>query len=168
MHALAPERVGGQRDELHNLLRLDIEWQLAESLLQKADKMSMAESIELRTPILDRGVAEVAAKIPSALKLPPGGPGKWVLRRTLARKLNESDGRPKKGFPVPLAKWFAESLRDEIESELFSNETAYQSHLDGKRVRAAWDDLLTGKWDGARTIFALWLYERWHRKVVCS
>ena len=95
-----------QRDRLSELLAFDLDWQLAESLLQKADKMSMGASIELRTPLLDLEVAELAARIPSALKLPVGGPGKLILRKTLARKLNEPLTRPKKGFPVPLAEWF--------------------------------------------------------------
>src|ERR1700677_4458381 len=88
-----------QRDLLSELLSLDLDWQLAESLLQKADKMSMGASIELRTPILDLGVAGIAARISSGLKIPPGGPGKMVLRHCLAKKLNESMDRPKRGFP---------------------------------------------------------------------
>ena len=69
MVSLGETAFRSQRDELSSLLVLDIEWQLAESLLQKADKMSMGASMELRTPILDIGVAEVAARIPSGLKL---------------------------------------------------------------------------------------------------
>ncbi len=82
MHTLADAVFRPQRDNLSSLLALDIDWQLAESLLQKADKMSMGASIELRTPILDIEVAKVAARIPSFLKLPPRGPGKYVLRKT--------------------------------------------------------------------------------------
>ncbi len=152
-----------QRDVLSGLLAFDLDWQLAESLLQKADKMSMGASIELRTPILDREVAAVAARIPSALKLPPGGPGKFVLRKMLAKKLNESLGRPKKGFPVPLNAWFSGPLREQVEAELFARDSAVCAQLDRARLRSAWEDLLAGRWDGGRTIFSLWLYETWRR-----
>ena len=154
-----------QRDMLSELLTLDLDWQLAESLLQKADKMSMGASIELRTPILDRRVAEVAARIPSSLKLPSGGPGKLVLRHCLARKLHETLDRPKRGFPVPLADWFQGPLRDAIESALFAQNSAALANLDAKLLRTAWDDFLAGTWDGARVIYSLWLYEIWNAKI---
>jgi len=153
-----------QRDLLGELLCLDLDWQLAESLLQKADKMSMGASIELRTPILDLGVAGIAARIPSGLKIPHGGPGKMVLRHCLAKKLNESMDRPKRGFPVPLAQWFAGPLREPIEAAIFASDAACLNHLERPRLRAAWEDFLAGKWDGARTLYALWLYEVWNRK----
>ena len=154
-----------QRDILSELLTLDLDWQLAESLLQKADKMSMGASIELRTPILDRRVAEVAARIPSSLKLPPGGPGKLVLRHCLARKLHETLDRPKRGFPVPLTDWFKGPLREPIESALFAKNSAALANLDAKLLRAAWEDFLAGTWDGARVLYSLWLYEIWNTKI---
>ncbi len=113
-----------QRDLLSELLALDLDWQLAESLLQKADKMSMGGSIELRTPLLDLRIAELAARLPRQLKLPPGGPGKLVLRQCLARKLHEPLTRPKKGFPVPLRDWFAGPLREQVEGALFAANSA--------------------------------------------
>jgi asparagine synthase (glutamine-hydrolysing) len=155
-----------QRDRLSELLTFDLDWQLAESLLQKADKMSMGASIELRTPLLDREVAALALRIPSAMKLPPGGPGKLILRQTLARKLNEPLTRPKKGFPVPLADWFRGPLRHEVESTLFASDSAIGVQFDPILLRGAWDDFLANRWDGARPFYALWLYERWHRRLL--
>jgi asparagine synthase (glutamine-hydrolysing) len=155
-----------QRDRLSELLVMDLEWQLAESLLQKADKMSMAASIELRTPLLDIEVAALAARMDSWLKLPPGGPGKMVLRRCLARRIPEVATRPKKGFPVPLRQWFTGPLRDEMESTLFAQNSRALHHLDSRLLRDAWDDFLDGKWEGARLFYALWLYEIWFRSVV--
>ena len=154
-----------QRDTLSELLTFDLEWQLAESLLQKADKMSMGASIELRTPLLDREVAAVAARIPSALKLPPGGPGKLVLRKVLARKLNEDLARPKKGFPVPIASWLAGPLREQVEDELFAENSAVCQYLDRPLLKEAWNDLTSRRWDGGRVFFSLWLYEKWRRTL---
>ena len=150
-----------QRDALSSLLCFDIDWQLAESLLQKADKMSMAASIELRTPILDHEIAAIAARIPSHLKLPAAGPGKLILRQTLARRLHEPFRRPKRGFPVPLNEWFAGPLRDRATAEIFATGAAWRSHLDERLIRAAWDDQIEGRWDGGRFFFALWLHTLW-------
>jgi asparagine synthase (glutamine-hydrolysing) len=155
-----------QRDTLSSLLTLDLDWQLAESLLQKADKMSMGASIELRTPLLDTEVAKVAARIPSSLKLPAGGPGKYVLRKVLMRKLNEPMNRPKLGFPVPLAQWFAGPLHDRVRDELFAKDSAVCEQLDRKLLTAAWEDTVLGRWDGGRTFYSLWLYEVWRRTIL--
>jgi asparagine synthase (glutamine-hydrolysing) len=155
-----------ERDRLSELLCFDIRWQLAESLLQKADKMSMAASIELRTPILDLEVAKVAARIPSSLKLPPGGPGKFILRKVLARKLNEPMNRPKLGFPVPLAKWLAGPLHDRVRDEIFAANSTVCEQLDRKLLTAAWDDTIAGRWDGGRVFYSLWLYEVWRRTIL--
>ncbi|MEO6753388.1 MAG: asparagine synthase (glutamine-hydrolyzing) [Chthoniobacteraceae bacterium] len=155
-----------QRDRLSELLCFDIRWQLAESLLQKADKMSMGASIELRTPILDMEVAKIAARIPSSLKLPSGGPGKFILRKVLARKLKEPMNRPKLGFPVPLAKWFAGPLHDQVRDELFAKDSAVCEQLDRKLLASAWEDTVAGRWDGGRTFYSLWLYEVWRRTIL--
>ena len=160
MVSLGETAVRSQRDELSSLLVLDIEWQLAESLLQKADKMSMGASMELRTPILDIEVAKVAARIPSDLKLRAGGPGKYVLRKLLSKKLGDTLDRPKLGFPVPLRQWFIGPLRDRIEDELLSSNSFISVRLGNARLRAAWQDFVAG-WDGGRIFFALWAYERW-------
>jgi asparagine synthase (glutamine-hydrolysing) len=163
--ALAEQTYRAQRDMLSELLTLDLDWQLAESLLQKADKMSMGASIELRTPILDLRIAELAARMASPLKLPPNGPGKLVLRHCLARKLNEPLNRPKRGFPVPLVKWFTGPLREPLEAALFARDSALSQHLEQPLLRSAWEDFLAGKWEGARVLYSLWLYEVWHRRI---
>lgn len=157
-----------QRDVLGSLLTLDLNWQLAESLLQKADKMSMGASIELRTPILDIRVAELAARMPSSLKLPPAGPGKLVLRHCLSRKLHEPLNRPKRGFPVPLGDWFRGPLREPVEAAIFATNSACLATLDRELLRTAWNDFQNGTWQGANTIYALWLYEVWHRKFALA
>ncbi|MEQ1862046.1 MAG: asparagine synthase (glutamine-hydrolyzing) [Chthoniobacteraceae bacterium] len=163
--ALADAVCRPQRDVLSELLAFDLDWQLAESLLQKADKMSMAASIELRTPLLDLRVAELAARMDSSLKLPPGGPGKLVLRRCLSRKLNEPLDRPKRGFPVPLASWLRGPLREQCEATLFASGATCFAHLDRAAVRSAWDQFQRSEWDGAQVFYALWLYETWARSV---
>ena len=166
VEAIAGTTFRPRRDTLSSLMALDVEWQLAESLLQKADKMSMGAGIELRTPILDIEIAAIAARIPSSLKLPPGGPGKMILRKVLAQKLNEPMNRPKLGFPVPLAKWLAGPLRERVQDEVFASHSAVCDQLDRKLLRAAWDDTIADRWDGGRVFYSLWLYDVWRRTVL--
>ncbi|GAA0761663.1 asparagine synthase (glutamine-hydrolyzing) [Erythromicrobium ramosum] len=155
-----------QRDGLSELLIHDIEWQLAESLLQKADKMSMAASIELRTPFLDRGMAEVAARVASPLKLGADGVGKVVLRHCMNRRLPDHALRPKKGFPVPLTEWFRGPLRRRVEEEALGPNAQWRSHLDGALIARAWCAFQEGEWNGASVFYALWIYEKWHGAIV--
>ena len=88
-----------------------------------------------------------------------------VLRQCLARKLHETLDRPKRGFPVPLTEWFKGPLREPVEAALFSHNSACLAHLDPKLLRAAWQDFLAGTWDGARVLYALWLYEVWNTRI---
>ncbi|HYR59059.1 MAG TPA: asparagine synthase-related protein, partial [Chthoniobacteraceae bacterium] len=135
-----------------------------ESLLQKADKMSMAASIELRTPFIDVPLAAAAARLDSRLKLSPAT-GKVVLRECLARRVPEPLDRPKRGFGMPLNSWLRGELRDQVESEIFAERAACFAQLDRALVRRAWEDFQAGAWQGALAFFSLWLYEAWHRSV---
>jgi asparagine synthase (glutamine-hydrolysing) len=149
-----------QRDALSSMLLFDIRGQLAESLLQKADKMSMAASIELRTPFLDTAVAACAARLDSRLKLYEGT-GKVVLRRCLDRRLPGSSKLPKLGFPLPLRDWFRCPLRDTFEENVLSPNSVVATMLDLREVRQSWQDYLDGKWDGSYAMYSLLLYARW-------
>jgi asparagine synthase (glutamine-hydrolysing) len=150
-----------QRDALSSMLWLDTRWQLAESLLQKADKMSMAASIELRTPFLDTAVAACAGSMDSSMKLGPDGPGKLALRKCVERRLPGSAVLAKKGFPVPLREWFGGPLRERIEDEVLRPGSATAEQLDLNLLRSAWEEHLSGAWDGSGVFYALWLYELW-------
>lgn len=154
-----------QHDLLGTLLAFDVDWLLGESLLQKADKMSMAASIELRTPFLDVPLAAAAARLHPSLKL-NSKTGKVVLRSCLQRRLKEPPNRPKKGFFMPLAAWLRGELREQVEGELFSSRAAIFAGLDRTRMKKAWDEFQAGKWDDALIFYTLWLYEAWHRTVV--
>ncbi len=90
---------------------------LVEDLLMKADKMSMATSVELRTPFLDYRVVEAAARLPDRLRVGRGEDGAYETKRAL-RLIARRDGlpeeiitRPKMGFPVPVYGWLAKELR---------------------------------------------------------
>jgi asparagine synthase (glutamine-hydrolysing) len=96
--------------ELDRLLYLDLRTYLGEGVLTKVDRASMACSLEVRVPFLDRRVVELAAAMPPALKL-RGFTTKYILRRALGGLLPaEILGRRKKGFGIPLGRWFQHEL----------------------------------------------------------
>jgi len=104
--AAAPSMQG-----LERMLYLDLKGYLGEGVLTKTDRASMACSLEVRVPLLDRRVVELAARLPMALKL-RGLTTKWVLKRALAGVLPpEILARPKKGFGIPIGHWFRDELR---------------------------------------------------------
>ena len=89
-----------------------------------------------------------------------------MLRKCVARRLNESMDRPKLGFPVPLRRWLTGELREQIHAEIFASSAKWKSHLDKRLLTAAWDDFQGARWDGSSAFYALWLYEVWMKGVV--
>jgi asparagine synthase (glutamine-hydrolysing) len=107
-HALA----AGLPEEpwLNRVLYLDLKGYLGEGVLTKVDRASMACSLEVRVPLLDRRVVEFAAALPPELRL-RGMTTKYVLKRAMRGRLPaDIIRRPKKGFGVPLGRWFRGEL----------------------------------------------------------
>jgi asparagine synthase (glutamine-hydrolysing) len=147
-------------DVLDRIQELDIRWQLAESLLLKSDKMSMAASLELRCPFLDSGVAAVASQIPARLRIGSTGPGKLVLRDVTQRRFNAGVQIPKKGFPIPLGDWLRGELREQCEAAIFAANSPLESMLNPELLKQLWNAFLDGEpLEG--TLYALWLYCAW-------
>ena len=107
---------------------------LVEDLLMKADRMSMATSVELRTPFLDYRLVEWAARLPLHLKVGRTAAGyrsKEILRRYARARLPASViERPKQGFPVPVYGWLANSLREWAHGLLLANDSQLANYLE--------------------------------------
>jgi asparagine synthase (glutamine-hydrolysing) len=113
---------------LHRAVAADLETWLPGGILVKADRASMAVSLELRAPFLDHRLLEAAATIPGDWHF-EGGRTKAFLRDTLARRLDPAAlARPKMGFSVPLRSWCAGAVGDAVESTL--GERKLQEWLD--------------------------------------
>jgi asparagine synthase (glutamine-hydrolysing) len=101
-----------------DFLELDQHWYLADDILYKCDRMSMAHSLEVRPPFLDHRVVEFAARLPRSLKI-NGGQLKYVLRQLLRGKVPDSVlDRKKEGFDIPAHDWFRTALRPLLEATL--------------------------------------------------
>lgn len=148
---------------LETLLHFDRRWQLPESLLVKADRMSMAASIELRSPFLDWEIQELADKMAMGLKLPHGGAGKWILFQCLQRRFPRIERRAKKGFPIPLSHWLAGPLRPQVEESLLGSRSTLSGLIEPAARQQIWNAFLGGQCPPLIP-YALWLYDTWRHE----
>ena len=151
------------RSSLDRMLDVDLRVWLADDLLVKMDKMSMAASVEARVPLLDLPLIEWAMRLGSEHKI-RGLEGKVLLKR-LARRLLPAGvvDRPKVGFAVPLSPWFKHELRELLADTLLSSRCLQRGWFEGAAVRTAVDDHLSGRRDRARELWTLLTLELWHQ-----
>lgn len=151
-----------ERDTLNAMLYIDTKTWLPDDLLIKADKMTMANSIELRVPLLDHKLMEFAASLPPRRKL-KAGTTKYILKKALSRQIpSEIRKRKKAGFPVPYASW----LRNELKDITWGILTDTKSVSRGYFKKAAIEQLLAEDASGkerSKEIFSLLSLELWQR-----
>ena len=139
---------------LDQMLYLDTKSWLPDDLLIKADKMTMANSVELRVPLLDHRVLEYAASLPANLKV-RGLTTKYIARKALGSRVPKAIlRRPKVGFPVPYESWLRKDLKSWVREILFDQVTTTRGYFDPRAVRALLDrdDAMGGC---SKTIFSL-------------
>lgn len=155
-----------QRDDVSSMLYLDTRFWLPDNLLMKADKMSMAASLEARLPFLDSGLVEYAASIPSQVKMKPFKP-KYLLKQAFAEMLPRPIlTRKKMGFPVPVGFWFRQNQRSLIAQLLLSERTRSRNLLDYTCVEQMLKDHLDGRTDYQLQLFLLASLELWFRVFI--
>jgi asparagine synthase (glutamine-hydrolysing) len=131
--------------------------------LAYGDRMSMAASVELRVPYLDRALIEQAGRIPSALKIREGR-GKWILAAASAPWLPSVIAtRPKTGFGAPLRSWLARDLRPLMLQILLGERFLARGLFRREGVVTLLDDLESGRRDVAYIVWALFTFEIWAR-----
>jgi asparagine synthase (glutamine-hydrolysing) len=151
-----------QSQFLQKLLYIDTKTWLPDDLLVKADKMSMANSVELRVPFLDHHVLEFAASLPARHKL-HGFETKYVLKRALsARVPKQTLKRPKTGFPVPYDRWMRTELKGFTWDILTDPATLRRGYFQQDAVeRLLRQNALDGSY--SKEVFSLVVLELWHR-----
>ena len=141
---------------------IDLNFWLVGDILLKADKMSMAHSLESRVPFLDRGVYELARTIPLGEKI-SDETTKVCFREAARRHLNERQaGKKKLGFPVPIRVWLREEKYYAIVKEAFLSPAAARFFHTEELLKLL-DDHRAGKEDYARHIWAVYMFLLWHR-----
>ncbi|WP_415232439.1 asparagine synthetase B family protein, partial [Psychromonas sp.] len=145
-------------------LYFDTKTWLVDDLLIKADRMSMAASLELRVPFLDYRLVEFAATIPSHHKIKKGE-GKYPLKKMMEGILpNDIIYRKKMGFPTPLKLMFQNELRDYAENLLLSNDTQLLQFFKIERIEQLIQEHNADKYDHHKTLWQLVVLEEWLRK----
>jgi len=150
-------------DHIAKILYTDLKLYLPGDILVKVDRMSMANSLEVRSPLLDHKVIELAARIPSSLKLHRGHK-KYILKNTFAKILPEDMlTRKKHGFDVPLNNWFRHELKEMAETSLFHND-AMQEFFQIPTIKKIWDQHQSGRNQHGTLLWTLFIFSLWMEK----
>jgi asparagine synthase (glutamine-hydrolysing) len=143
----------------------DLKVYLPNDPLVKVDRMSMAHSLEVRSPLLDRKVVELAFRIPAARKQ-VGTEGKALLRRLARRRLPEGLWKlPTRGFSVPIGDWIRQPYARMFEDEVLHGASAVAAHVDLAELRTRYEAHRRGERDEGYSLWAVWVLERWLESV---
>ena len=154
------DRVQG-KDDVTKMQYLDINVWLAGDILLKADRMGMANSLELRVPFLDKEVFKVASRLPRRLRVNPENT-KYAMRKAAMRHLPPATAQKKKlGFPVPTRVWLREQKYYDIVKAAFTGETAKQFFHTDALVKLL-DEHFQGKCDNNRKIWTIYVFLIWY------
>lgn len=145
------------------MMYLDMISYLPDDILVKVDRASMAVSLEVRCPLLDYRVAELAWRLPLALKI-RDGKGKWILRQLLYRYVPpELVERPKAGFSPPVGNWIRGPLREWAEELIRPARLASDGLFDPAPIRAVWDQHLRGSFDWGMLLWPVLIFQAWRQ-----
>jgi asparagine synthase (glutamine-hydrolysing) len=160
-----PWRSASGRSVLDRLLEVDVNTYLPGDLLVKVDIASMAYSLEARSPLLDREVMEFAASLPPGEKARLGRK-KLILRNAYRGRLPDSIlDAPKRGFGVPLGRWFRGDLAGYAREILLDPMTLGRGYLNEGAVRSILDAHAAGQGDRSAQLWALLMLESWQRDL---
>lgn len=152
-----------QEDDVTKMQYLDLHLWLVDDILLKADKMSMAHSIELRVPFLDREVMNVAAKVPVKYRINDIDT-KYAFRLAAGRALpEESANRKKIGFPVPIRHWLREE-RYYVKVQAYFESANAAQFFDQQEIMALLNDHYQKKANNARKIWTIFMFLIWYKK----
>jgi asparagine synthase (glutamine-hydrolysing) len=151
---------------LEKMLYVDTKTWLPDDLLVKADKMTMANSVELRVPLLDHKFVEFAAKLPGNFKI-RGRSTKYLLKKVLRSRVPDRIlKRPKAGFPVPYEDWLRKDLNGWLQDVLLERDALSRGYFKRECVeRLILDNRARGAY--SKELFCLVVLELWHRVFLC-
>ena len=151
---------------INKMLYLDMKMYLQDDILVKVDRASMANSLEVRSPLLDHTLVEYVAGLPPELKL-HNLTSKYIFKKAVKSLLPKSIiKRPKKGFGIPVAKWLKEDLK-EIIMEILSPERIKRTGIfNPEYVRKLIRDHIAGRVDNRKQLWTLLMFEFWREKWI--
>jgi len=151
-------------DELGGLQFLEIRSSLPDELLMYADKLSMAHSLEVRVPYLDREIVEYVERLPAQFKI-RNGRRKWLHRRVCQSFLpDEIMKRKKRGFAVNVVDdWFRDSFGKKMDHYLLDTNSLMFKFLRPEVIQRLFEEHISGKNDNHKILFSLVVFEEWLR-----
>lgn len=142
-------------------MECDLDFYLVCDNLFKVDRAAMANSLEVRLPLLDRAIVEFAATLPTDMKIRHGR-SKWALRQVLYRHVPETlMDRPKMGFSVPLADWFRHGLKSWGHQQIGDRDRLLAYGLNADVVQRTWQEHQSGRYDHANALWTVLTYMQW-------
>jgi asparagine synthase (glutamine-hydrolysing) len=148
------------------MLAGDIKSYLVDDILVKVDRMSMANSLEVRAPLLDHKLMEFAARLPNSLKLRYGS-GKYLLKRVAKQILPASTLKKRKhGFAIPLSEWFRSCLKDLMWDVLESRSFIERGFFNHSVTRRCMERHVAGVEDHGEHLWLLLTFELWARRFL--
>lgn len=155
------EKVKHENDVLKKMY-IDMHFWLPQDILLKADKMTMANSIELRVPFLDKEVWNVASKIPTKYLIRKKET-KEIFRNVAKEEMPEEwSTRRKLGFPVPFSKWIKEEKYYKLVKKSF-NEEYVEKFFDKKAINDLLENHYQGKENNGRKIYNIYIFLIWYK-----
>lgn len=155
------EEFKGIGDFASTAMACDIDFYLVCDNLFKVDRAAMANSLEVRLPLLDRAIVEYAATLPTDMKIRQGR-SKWALRQVLYRHVPEAlMDRPKMGFSVPLADWFRNGLKSWGHQHIGNKDNLLAYGLNPDIVQRTWQEHQSGRYDHANALWTVLCYLQW-------
>lgn len=155
-------------DAVDSILAVDSGVYLPSDLLVKADITSMAHSLEVRSPLLDRDLAEFVASLPSSMKI-RGLTTKHLLKRAADGLVPRANlRRAKQGFAVPIARWLRQDLKAFAADHLSGSTLGKAGLLRQPAVDKLLEEHRSGAQDRAHHIWVLLMLELWHRTFVTA
>ncbi len=153
-------------DFINSCIYVDIKTVLPNDYLTKVDRMSMANSLEVRVPFLDHKLLDFAMSISSKYKV-RGLTTKYLLKKIMKDKLPKEiiEGK-KKGFSIPLAKWFREGFSTLIKEFLSEDLIKKRGYFNYNFIKCLFADHISGKKDNSKQLWTLICFEIWHRRYV--
>ena len=164
--SLLSDFLSSQKQSMNQILLTDMKMVLAGDMLTKVDSMSMANSLEVRVPFLDYRVVDFAFSLPDSFKINNKN-RKIILKEAFKKELpNEIFNRSKKGFEVPLLKWFKTDLKSLITEDLLSESTITEQQIfNYKHIQNLLKKLFSANpGDTVAKVWALIVFQTWYKK----
>jgi asparagine synthase (glutamine-hydrolysing) len=150
-------------DPVQTLQYVDFHTMLLDNLLMKADKISMAHSLEVRVPFLSPALVEFGLGLPVRYKIGPAR-DKRLMRRMLGPELGARiANRPKRGFEIPVDRWFREPAAEPVREKLKTGALVQSLDISARAIAGLLDRHMGGE-DVGRKLFALTALEQWARR----